>query len=86
MIQEIDILIINIKPLAAGRLMPEEGIPFCYKNIKPIDAVAIDVMSPEEIEGDVAIALNCISGNKDTRKLLKTPSKSTVTLSSEEEE
>ncbi len=86
MIQEIDIPIINIKPLAAGRLMPEEGIPFCYKNIKPIDAVAIGVMSPEEIEEDVAIALNCISGNKDTRKLLKTPSKSTVTLSSEEVE
>ncbi len=43
-------------------------------------------MSPEEIEEDEAIALNGISGNKDNRKLLKTPSKSTVTLSSEEEE
>lgn len=80
MIQEIDIPVINIKPLAAGRLMPDEGLPFCYKNIKPGDAVAVGVMSPEEIAEDVLIALNCILGKKDTRKLLNTPSKSTVTL------
>ncbi|MHA1792653.1 MAG: hypothetical protein ACTSVI_08415 [Promethearchaeota archaeon] len=32
--------IINIKPLAAGRLLPEVGLPFCFNNIKPNDFVA----------------------------------------------
>lgn len=79
-IQDIDIPIINIKPLAAGRLMPEEALPFCYKNIKSIDAVAIGLMSPEEAEEDAIIALNCLTDAQDNRELLATPSKSTITL------
>ena len=39
-IQSTEIQIINIKPLAAGRLLPEVGLPFCYNSIKKNDFVA----------------------------------------------
>ncbi len=81
MIRETDIPVIAIKPLASGRLMPEEGLPYCFNNIKPQDAVAIGVLSPGEVEEDVKITLSCLTGAEDDRTLLSTPSKSTITLS-----
>jgi len=80
MIREFPKPIIIIKPLAAGRLMPEQGIPFVLENIKPDDPVAIGVMSPEEVEEDVAIFLETLHQQYNKRELLNTPSKSTVTL------
>lgn len=80
MIREFPKPIIVIKPLAAGRLMPEQGIPFVLNNIKETDAVAIGVMSPEEVEEDVAIFLDTLMNRHTNRDLLSTPSKSTVTL------
>ncbi len=80
MIREFPKPIIVIKPLAAGRLMPEQGIPFVLNNIKETDAVAIGVMSPEEVEEDVTIFLDTLMNRHTDRDLLSTPSKSTVTL------
>ncbi|MGB9681516.1 MAG: hypothetical protein ACP5RW_04330 [bacterium] len=80
MIREFPKPIIAIKPLAAGRLMPEQGIPFVAENIKPNDTIAIGVMSPEEVEEDVAIFLDTLQKQHNKRELLNTPSKSTVTL------
>lgn len=80
MIREFPKPIIIIKPLAAGRLMPEQGIPFVLNNIKETDAVAVGFMSPEEVEEDATIFLDTLSNSHTDRDLLSTPSKSTVTL------
>jgi len=40
-IQNTKIQIINIKPMAAGRINPREGISFCLKNIKENDLLAV---------------------------------------------
>jgi hypothetical protein len=39
-IRNTSIQILNIKPLAAGRVEPEIGLNFCFNNIKPNDFVA----------------------------------------------
>lgn len=49
-----------IKPLASGRVMPPTGLNFVYSTIKPIDTVAIGMMSPQEAREDIAIALACL--------------------------
>jgi hypothetical protein len=53
--------IISIKPLAAGRLTPDPGLTFVYERIKPIDTVAIGVLSPEELREDVALAIDVMA-------------------------
>jgi len=40
-IQSTKLHIINIKPMAAGRISPEEGIPYCLNAIKPNDFLAV---------------------------------------------
>lgn len=52
--------VVNIKPLASGRVMPPTGLQYCYSNIKPIDTVAIGMMSVEEAQEDIAIARQCL--------------------------
>lgn len=52
--------VVNIKPLGAGRIMPPTGLSFCYNNIKPVDTVAIGMLSVEEAEEDIAIARQCL--------------------------
>jgi len=78
MIRDFPKPIIIIKSLAAGRLMPEQGIPFVLENVKPNDPVAIGVMSPEEVEEDVIIFLDILKQQYSKRELLNTPSKSIV--------
>ncbi len=53
--------VVSIKPLGAGRVMPPTGLGFAYSNIKPIDTVAIGMMSLEEAKEDIAIARQCIA-------------------------
>ena len=53
--------VVSIKPLGAGRIMPPTGFNFVYSNIKPIDTVAIGMMSVEEATEDISIARQCIS-------------------------
>jgi hypothetical protein len=50
--------VLCIKPLAAGRVMPEPGLGFVYRNCKPIDTVAIGFLSPEEADEDIRIAIS----------------------------
>ncbi len=71
-------IIIAIKPLAAGRLMPEEGLPFVFHNLKPGDACAVGVMSADEMAENVSVVMNTLKGSADNRQLLSTPSKSTL--------
>ena len=49
--------VVCIKPLAAGRVMPEAGLGFVFRNNKPKDTVAIGFLSPEEAEEDIKIAI-----------------------------
>jgi len=67
--------VICIKPLAAGRLMPPSGIPFVYRNSKPTDMMCIGMLSPEEVEEDVAIALAALGGGSVEQDLAFTRSK-----------
>ncbi len=67
--------VICIKPLAAGRVMPPSGIPFVYQNSKPADMMCIGMLSPEEVEEDVAIALAALSGRPVEQELAMTRSK-----------
>lgn len=53
--------IVSIKPLGAGRIMPPTGLGFVYQNLKPIDTVAIGMLSVEEAKEDIAIARQCIA-------------------------
>jgi len=55
--------VIVIKPLGAGRVLPPTGLRFVYGTVKPIDTVCIGTMSPEEVDEDVQIALEAITGH-----------------------
>jgi len=68
-------VVIAIKPLAAGRLIPPTGLNFSFTTIKPIDAVCIGLMSVEEAEESIAIARNILTGSKDQVELAVTRSK-----------
>jgi len=56
--------VIAIKPLGAGRVMPPTGLRFVYGTIKPIDSVCIGTMSPEEVDEDVKLAFEALTGAK----------------------
>ncbi|MEW6355862.1 MAG: hypothetical protein AB1696_06040 [Planctomycetota bacterium] len=66
---------ICIKPLAAGRVTPHEGLPYVYSVIAPKDTVAVGFLSPEEVEEDVKIAMNVIGQAKQDVALESTRSK-----------
>ncbi len=67
--------VIVIKPLAAGRLTPEPALTFVYRRIKPIDTVAIGVLSPEELHEDAALAADLMAGQQAAADLQTTRSK-----------
>jgi len=68
--------VIAIKPLAAGRLMPETGLSFVLNSIKPIDLVCVGCMTPDEAESDVRIAREIIGqGASKTHDLAVSRSK-----------
>jgi len=67
--------VICIKPLAAGRVMPPSGIPFVYQYSKRIDMMCIGMLSPEEVEEDVAIARAAVAGETVEQELAFTRSK-----------
>jgi len=73
--------VVCIKPLAAGRLMPFEGLNFVYHAIKPADTVAIGLLGPEEAREDLTIAAEIMAGmaaSASAAGLSTSPSKSTV--------
>jgi hypothetical protein len=78
LIQDCPIPIISIKPLASGRLQPPTGFSFVYQHIKPADTVAIGVLSVEEIEEDVRLAVQYMTGGPATTELTKSRSKAAL--------
>jgi hypothetical protein len=70
--------VICIKPLAAGRIMPYEGLSYVYGAIKPRDTVAVGFLSPEEAEEDIKIGLEILTGQQAKIALTESRSKATV--------
>ena len=70
--------VVCIKPLAAGKLMPFEGLNFVYHSIKTTDTVAVGLLSPEEAREDITIAAEILAGMASLTGLSTSPSKSTV--------
>lgn len=68
-----------IKPLAAGRIAPDAGLPFVYRSIKPIDTVCLGFTSPHEVEEDVTIILQALEGQPASVPLSTTRSKAPLT-------
>ena len=67
--------VICIKPLAAGRLTPLPGLSFVYQRLKPIDTVAIGVLSPEELREDAALAESLLTKGAESGELAASRSK-----------
>ena len=67
--------VVSIKPLGAGRVMPPTGLGFAYNNIKPVDTVAIGMMSVEEAKEDIDIARQCLAAVSPEAELQYTRSK-----------
>lgn len=68
--------VIGIKPLAAGRVTPEIGLPFVLRSIKEIDAVAVGFSSVLEVEEDMEIVSGIISDRQGDIPLSTSRSKS----------
>ena len=77
--------VVVIKPLAAGRVSPPHGLHFAFSNIKPIDVVAVGVMSPEEMEENATFVENLLVRGELRERLAYTPSKATMGVMSEAE-
>ncbi|MBN1346265.1 MAG: hypothetical protein JXQ73_26485 [Phycisphaerae bacterium] len=68
-------VIIAIKPLAAGRILPPTGLTFSFSTIKPIDTVCIGFMSTHEAQESIAIARSILTGSSEQVDLAVTRSK-----------
>ena len=55
--------------------MPPTGLSFVYSSIKPTDTVCIGLMSPQEAEEDVKIALSIMEKQQAEVELQYTRSK-----------
>ena len=71
--------VVCIKPLGSGRVMVPNGLGFVYANIKPIDTVAIGMLSVQEAKEDIEIARQCIDRQQIDVELQYTRSKDVIT-------
>ncbi|OFX15984.1 MAG: hypothetical protein A2Z18_07780 [Armatimonadetes bacterium RBG_16_58_9] len=67
--------VICIKPFAAGRITPAPALEFVFKNSKPIDLVCAGFLSPEEVEEDLEMTVDILSGRQTNVQLNVTGSK-----------
>jgi hypothetical protein len=67
-----------IKPLGAGRIMPPTAFNFVYSTIKPVDTVAIGLLSVEEAAEDIALVRKILAGQKAETELQATRSKAVL--------
>ena len=77
-VQQAERPVLCIKPLAAGRVLPPTGIKWTFDNCKPNDAVACGFMSVEEVNEDVDIALEVLTGTTREGELQVTRSKRSI--------
>jgi hypothetical protein len=67
--------VISIKPLAAGRITPEIGLPFVLRSIRDKDAMALGFSSVLEVEEDMEIVRGIISDSPEDIPLSTSRSK-----------
>jgi len=67
--------VLCIKPLGAGRVLPPTGFKFAYDNCKSNDAVVVGFMSVEEVNEDVDICLEILTGRPREEQMQVTRSK-----------
>lgn len=68
----------TIKPLAAGRLMPYVGLPFCWSTLRDQDLVTIGTLTPDEAKECIEISRAVLEHRQANRKLQFTRSKQTL--------
>jgi hypothetical protein len=56
--------VMTIKPLAAGRLPPFQGLTFVWNSIRPHDMVAVGTSSPQEAAEVIQMSLNILGCNQ----------------------
>lgn len=67
-----------IKPLGAGRVLPQTGLGFVYANVKPTDTVCIGMTSVYEAQEDIEIARAAIEMRSPDIELQVTRSKAAI--------
>jgi len=67
--------VLIIKPFASGRLTPMTGMEYVCRHMQEKDAVAVGVLSPEEIEEDVRLFLEFACGQAEVELPAPTRSK-----------
>jgi hypothetical protein len=70
--------VLTIKPLAAGRLPPFQGLAFAWSTIRPQDLVAVGAMTAAEAAECIELSLGFIEGRDAQVKLQETRSKKSV--------
>jgi hypothetical protein len=67
--------VLTIKPLAAGRLHPQAGLPFVWNTLRDCDMVTIGTMSTYEAEEVIEMSLALLEARDAKVKLQFTRSK-----------
>ena len=72
--------VMTIKPLAAGRLPPFQGLTFVWNTIRPQDMVTVGTSSPKEAAEVIEMSLNILARNQASAStpLQETRSKASV--------
>ena len=70
--------LMTIKPLAAGRLIPQAGLPFVWNTIREKDMVVIGTTTPDEAREDINISKELFDKRIPNIELQKTRSKKSL--------
>ncbi len=70
--------VLTIKSLAAGRLMPQVGLPFSWATIRPCDLVAVGTTTADEAREVLEISRACLENRQANVELQITRSKQSL--------
>ena len=70
--------VMAIKPLAAGRLIPQAGLPFVWNTLREKDMVVIGTTTPEEAREVIDISMELLDKRIPNVELQKTRSKKSL--------
>ncbi|MFP4354273.1 MAG: hypothetical protein ACLFUJ_04045 [Phycisphaerae bacterium] len=70
--------VINIKPLAAGRVLPLVGLAFSWATLRDQDMVCIGCLTPDEAREDIEISLSQLQRRASNIQLQRTRSKASL--------
>jgi hypothetical protein len=68
-----------IKPMAAGRIQPLEGLSFVWSTIRPRDMMVVGTMSPDEARELIEISWSIFENRSSGTDLQHTRSKASIT-------